>query len=92
MHAESHPAIDGVVVEIDGNEGKVFSGIGPLGLSKRFNWPDITEVLEEGKPAQNPRQYRIIFEGIRRIAFGSKLSYHRRRYILQALRKMLGKR
>lgn len=79
-----------VVVTVAGDEGEVFTGIGPFGYRRRFRWSGISRV-EEGCGAYSGRRQptRVIrLVGDRLLAFGSMLNEQRRYYLIQALRQM----
>jgi hypothetical protein len=83
-----------VVVQVDREEGRIFTGVGPFGWTRRFYWNDI-HAVDEGvthhRHAGNSHQ-AIALVGQRRITFGSMLSDARRYYVLCALRRQLSLR
>ena len=45
-----------VVVTVNGNEGTVFVGIGPLGWTRSFDWSAVTVIRQEGACSPLPRR------------------------------------
>jgi len=83
-----------IVVSTDGNDGQVFTGVGPVGWTRRFDWMSI-HAVEEALPANRSSEgngFAIALVGQSRIKFGSMLTEARRFYLLQALRKLLATR
>lgn len=81
--------------------GKVFTGIGSIGKTKKFKWDDINTITEVSNAVMNS-SYRsrnhsrrssekILMEGQRRISFGSGLKESRRYYLLKSLQSILSK-
>jgi hypothetical protein len=69
--------------------GKVFTGVGKIGITKKFTWEDVSRINETAVTFRYPgsRGSLILFEGKKRLSFGSGLNEERRYYILQSLRK-----
>jgi hypothetical protein len=87
-----------VKVRRDGDDGAVFTGIGPLGWTRRFRWPEIVSVLETDatytlhRAGQTQRVAAINLADAsrpRQIRFGAMLSEERRRYLIWILRKQI---
>ena len=76
------------------DDGRVFSGVGPFGWTRRFNWALITAVEEEPVGHQHPGSNGLAISliGQSRLKFGSMLSEPRRYYVMQVLRKLLASR
>jgi hypothetical protein len=78
------------VVSVEGDEGIVFTGVGPVGMRKRFAWSEVTGVEEDvhsggrGGPSRSIR-----LNGVNPITFGSLLSEPRRQFLLAMLRRKL---
>jgi len=72
----------------------VFSGVGGIGFSRRYAWPDF-RIAREAFPLQASRWHQegqspcLVLEGRRRITFGALWNTERRYFVLAALRKML---
>ena len=82
------------VVKVEGALGRVFSGIGSLGMKKAFYWSEVDDIREEQYSSGNNSGYRrrLVLEGKKRITFGTMLNDERRYYMLKALKKMLAER
>lgn len=87
-------AIGGKVeLTLDKQGGRAFTGLGNVGLSKRFTWHEVSAVKEE----QSNFNYRgsqggsILLEGKRRISFGMGVKDSRRYYIYRALKSIISK-
>jgi len=83
-----------VVVSVDRDAGRVFTGVGPFGWTRRFDWDAVTGV-EENLALFTQNSWpggAIALVGQSRLKFGSMLSQGRRYFMLQALRKMLAGR
>jgi len=87
-----------VKVRREGDDGAVFTGIGPFGWTRRFRWPEIVSVLETDaayimhRAGQTQRVAAINLAGAsdrRQIRFGAMLSEERRRYLIWILRKQI---
>jgi hypothetical protein len=83
-------------VQIDRNDGVVFTGIGPLGFRKRFQVASVSDVrLAEGQCRDsegNPRRGNLITIESRdgkEIKFGSMLSAARKKFVTALLHKAL---
>lgn len=83
-----------VTVEVDGNRGKVFVGVGPLGWRKHFDWSGISGVRQQRAKWSGTGLYgfQIVLEGKKLIAFGSMLEGNRRLFVLGVLLRMLAGR
>lgn len=84
-----------VEIRLRGSEGRVFTGIGPIGRTKRFRADEVTHVCEgyagwsHGKGGTR-KAIGIIMEGPERSVFGSLLSIDRRWFVRRALERALG--
>ncbi|MCA8985306.1 MAG: hypothetical protein R3C12_14660 [Planctomycetaceae bacterium] len=68
--------------------GRLFTGVGPLGWIRRFDWAEVTRIEEDGLGYEySGSSGRVIsLEGKSRLKFGSMLSEQRRYFLLQGLR------
>lgn len=83
-----------IEVTFNNDGGKIFTGIGKIGITKTFAWKDIN-VIEESLSniRQGSRTYRqISLIGQKRTSFGSGLSDERRYYIMSVLQNHLKNR
>ena len=76
---------------LDKNGGKVFTGIGSLGISKRFNWNEISSIKEEISNFNYPgsKGSKIILEGKKWVSFGLGVKDNRRYYLYKSFQKFL---
>lgn len=81
-----------VTVTVENDRGTIFTGLGPVGWTRRFLWSDMVSI-EEG--ISRVRWHGpglgnnvIIMQGRTRVAFGMMLSSERQYFVLQALRQM----
>jgi hypothetical protein len=83
-----------VVVTYNNNEGKIFTGVGKLGLTQAFLWKDINAVEESisSLKKSSGNSYKISLSGPRNISFGRGLSDERRYYIISVLQNYLKNR
>ena len=75
-----------VVVRVNSKGGVIFTGLGCVGLKRRFNWEDVSviRIIDAGE-----FDYRITIEGKRRIKFGRQLYSERREFIVAVLNQLL---
>ncbi len=80
-----------IEVRLRSGEGVIFTGMGPIGRTKRFSVSEITTIREDWSGLRTNRQPRkmIILEGARRITLGTMLNEPRRYFLLQSLRSAL---
>ncbi len=70
------------LVSVENSRGLVFMGIGSIGWYRRFNWDNVSEIIEN-----HGEQYRsIALEGAKRITFGWGLSEEQTYYMANILR------
>lgn len=83
-----------IVVSTDGNDGRIYTGVGPFGWTRRFDWSAISAVTETIPRFHYPGNngVTIALAGQSQVCFGSMLSDARRYYLLNALRKQLANR
>lgn len=80
-----------VELTLDRNGGKVFTGIGIVGRTKKFSWNEIDGVKEGASSLKyrGSQGRAICLEGKRRISFGTGVKESRRYYLLRALQGVL---
>ena len=83
-----------VVVKVEGNSGRIFVGVGPLGWKRNFNWSEVSGFRQQDAKWHGPgcSGMQIVAEEKRESAFGSMLDGRRRLFLLGMLRQMLAKR
>lgn len=80
-----------IEISAHGYDGRIFTGIGPFGHTRRFSWHDVQKVA----PSSRKRRWGksdedvIALEGKELITFGSALSDERRYFISMAIRNLL---
>jgi len=82
-----------VELTLDNQGGKIFTGIGNVGLIKRFLWSDITTIKEKQANLHYPGSQggSLVFEGKKRISFGLGVKEERRYYLLRAVKSLTHK-
>jgi len=82
-----------VELTLDKQGGRVFTGLGSIGLRKRFTWDEVSTVKEKQSNINYPGNQggSIVLEGKRRISFGMGVKESRRYYIYRALKSILYK-
>jgi len=79
-----------VELTLDNQGGKIFTGIGNIGLVKRFLWTDISTIKEKQVNLHYPGSQggSLVFEGKKRISFGLGVKEERRYYLLRAVKSL----
>jgi hypothetical protein len=77
-----------IVLTNDG--GEIFTGIGNVGIKKRFLWKEVSSITEEKSNLSYPgsKSGLILIKGKNRIEFGRGLNTERSYYILKSLQKI----
>jgi len=66
--------------------GEIFTGIGKIGMTKRFTWDEVERVEEKIKKGKNNNSPLIVMTGKKKnISFGGFLSPRRRYYLMRTL-------
>lgn len=82
-----------VELTLDSKGGKILTGVGKYGYERYFTWDEVS-TISEGVSQFNSignKGVKLMFEGIRRISFGTGLNEERRFYLLKALKIILVK-
>lgn len=68
--------------------GRLFTGVGPFGWTRRFEWSEVTRIEEDvlGYQHSGSNGHVISLVGKTRLRFGSMMSDARRYFLLQGLR------
>jgi hypothetical protein len=79
-----------VELVLDKNGGKIFTGIGNLGLTKRFDWSEISSIKEVQSIYNYPGSTggKIQLEGRKRVSFGLGVKESRRYYLYKTIQKV----
>jgi hypothetical protein len=82
-----------VELTLDKQGGKTFTGLGGIGLTKKFTWDEVSAVREKQSNFNYPGSQggSILLEGQRRISFGMGVKESRRYYLFRALKDVLSK-
>jgi len=80
-----------VEITMDKQGGRIFTGVGTVGMTKKFQWNEISQIQEIGNTAfgQRGRNTKISLEGSKRVTFGMFLKESRRFYVMNALKQIL---
>ncbi|WP_421876865.1 hypothetical protein [Pacificispira sp.] len=80
-----------VRVRANGYDGEVFTGIGPIGRTRRFSWRDVKRVTTSNKSRFWGRGTEdvISLEGKEFVSFGGDMTDERRYFVAMALQKLL---
>lgn len=78
-----------VVVEVQGNQGVIFTGVGQIGWRRRFTWNEVTafHITPSYRNRQNTEQLTLY--GAKELNFASGLTKPRLNFLLGTLRHML---
>ena len=70
--------------------GKVFTGVGSLGITETFFWDEISNVEEQVCEYKYPNSMgsEIIMTGLKKIKFGSVLTNERKHHLFRSLKMM----
>jgi len=82
-----------VELTLDNRGGKIFTGIGKIGMNKIFLWSEISRIEEKQANIRYPGSLgnRITLEGKKRISFGNGLKEDRLYYLFCATKTMMNK-
>lgn len=82
-----------VELVLDKNGGRIFTGLGKIGMTKGFMWKDISTIKEVQANYNNRGNAgsKIILEGKRRLSFGLGITESRRYYLYKVLQHIHSK-
>ena len=81
-----------VVVRVDGKNGEVFTGVGPIGWRRKFQREDVTGVRRsQHRGSKGQVSDQITIEGRKTINFAAGMNAERMNFMLAALRQWLRK-
>jgi hypothetical protein len=80
-----------VELTLDSKGGKIFTGVGNIGLVNSFLWSDITKIKEKQANIRYPGSQgnTIVLEGKKRISFGTGVKEERLYYLLRAIKSQV---
>ncbi len=77
-----------VVVTVDGDNGTIFTGVGPIGWRRRFDWRKVATVRRtESYGSRGAVTQQITFDGEKRLNFAGGIKSERLDFMLAVLRK-----
>jgi hypothetical protein len=76
-----------ITVSVNGDDGVIFTGVGPVGWRRKFNWRRVTAIRRTQQMNRNGVSEQITFEGEKRLNFASGVRAERLDYLLAVLRK-----
>jgi hypothetical protein len=77
-----------VAVKVDGEAGVIFTGVGPVGWRRRFNWRGVTAIhCTEKTGNRGATSEQITLEGEKRMNFAGGVKTERLDFMLAMLRK-----
>lgn len=78
-------------VQLQGEKGTIFTGVGSLGVRRRFDTAEISRVYEDRARWHGVGSYggSIVLEGKRRLKFGEGLREERRYFVFKVLQALL---
>lgn len=82
-----------VELTLDEFGGKIFTGLGKIGITKKFTWAEVSSVKENVSYTKYPGSQgtSISLEGKRRISFARGVNESRRYYLYRSLQDILAK-
>jgi hypothetical protein len=82
-----------VELTLDQQGGSIFTGLGQIGLTKKFSWEEVSTVKEEQTLMRYPgsQGHAIVLEGKRKISFGQGIREGRRYYLFRAMKTLMTK-
>jgi hypothetical protein len=77
-----------VTVSVDGDDGVIFTGVGPIGWRRRFDWRKVSSIRRTEKVGNRGGvSEQITFEGETRLNFAAGIKTERLDFMLAMLRK-----
>jgi hypothetical protein len=82
-----------VELTLDRMGGSIFTGVGNVGLTKKFKWEEVSTIKERQTnvrfPGSNGNEIQL--EGKKRISFGSNVNDSRKYYLFRTLKQIISK-
>jgi len=85
-------AIGGKVEVVIGKESYVFTGLGKIGIKRKFDWNSIVRIYEERSRGRHGHSSSIYMEGKTRVEFGNGLSEERKYFLITTLKYLHSKK
>lgn len=82
-----------VELTFDNQGGKIFTGVGNIGIVKKFIWDDIATIKEKRSNFHYPGSQggNLVLEGKRRISFGLGVKQERQYYLYRTIKNIISK-
>jgi len=83
-----------VELSLNRKGGRIFTGVGNFGLTKRFLWSEVNTINERSANMRYPGSQgrNLVFEGNKRISFGLGVREERRYYLFRAIKSIMKKK
>jgi hypothetical protein len=78
-----------IVVNVEGGNGVIFTGVGPIGWRRRFDWRGVTSIRRTQNRNQNGSWPQITLDGEKRLSFSAGVKAERQDYMLAFLQNKL---
>ena len=77
-----------IIIEVHGDNGVLFEGVGRTGRRRRFTWSDVEEIrLVEKRTSKGGKTKRVLLGGNGEIEFGTGLTDRRRDFVVRVLQE-----
>lgn len=82
-----------VELKLDRMGGQIFTGVGKIGKTQKFDWADISTIkeIQFNYSRRGNITSEIVLEGLKQIKFAKGVNESRRYYMLQALKSIFAK-
>lgn len=83
-----------VELGLDREGGKIFTGLGKIGISRKFTWGEVSTISENQSGFHYPgsRGGKLCLEGKKRISFGMGVKESRRYYLYRTMQSILSEK
>lgn len=76
-----------MTVSVNGDDGVVFTGVGPVGWRRRFSWRQVRAIRRTQRMNRNGISEQITFDGEKTLNFAGGVRSERLNYLLAVLRQ-----
>ena len=77
-----------IVLRVDGSQGLLFTGIGPIGFRRHFNWSSVRAIRRSQRMGRNSTHDEITIDADKELRFASGIKTERLEFLIAALREM----
>jgi hypothetical protein len=77
-----------ILIRVEGSQGTLFRGVGPIGWKQRFNWSAVTGIRRTQRMGRNSTYDQITIDAAKELSFASGVKRERFEFLLAALREM----